>query len=61
MRWLDGTSDSMDMSLSNLQEMVKDRVACILQSMWLQRVGLNWVTEQQQRSYWESLYIQMPK
>ena len=24
-RWLDGTSDSMDMSLSKLQEIVKDR------------------------------------
>jgi len=25
MKWLDGTSDSMDMGLSKLQEMVKDR------------------------------------
>ena len=27
MRWLDGTTDSMHMSLSKLQEMVKDRKA----------------------------------
>ena len=48
MRWLDGFTDPMDMSVSKLQEIGKDRKSGMLQSMGLQRVGHNWVTEQQQ-------------
>ena len=39
MRWLDGITDSMDMSLSKLQKTAKDRKSGMLQSMVLQRVG----------------------
>ena len=39
MRWLDGITDSMDMSLSELWELVMDREAGVLQSMGSQRVG----------------------
>ena len=49
MRWSDGITDSMDMSLSKLRETAKDRKPGVLQSRGSQRVRHDWETEQQQK------------
>ena len=45
MRWRDRITDSMDLNVNKLQEIVEDRGATVLQSMELQNVTNDLVTE----------------
>ena len=47
---LDSITDSMDMNLNRLQEIVEDREARVLESIGSQRLRHNLATEQQQLS-----------
>ena len=49
MRWLNGITESMDLSLSKLGEIVKDGWPGMLQSMESQRVRHDLVSKQQQQ------------
>ena len=47
MRWLDSISNTMEMNLNKLQEIVKDREGWYAAAHGAQRVGHNLATEQQ--------------
>ena len=49
MRWLEGITDSMDMSLGGLWQLVMDREAWRVQFTGSQRVAHDWVTERNWR------------
>ena len=55
MRWLDGSSESVDMSLRNPGRYWRTEKPVVLSSMGLQRVGHNWATEQQRKHTHPSL------
>ena len=61
---LDSITDSMDMNLNRLQEIVEDREARVLESIGSQRLRHNLATEQQQLSCeledWEASALSQP-
>ena len=55
-RWFNGLTDLMDLSLSKLRDLVMDRKPGVLQSMGSQRVGHNWATELNRYAYeWQNV------
>ena len=53
-RWLNGITESMDIILSNVRELVMDREAWHATSVGLQRTGHDWATELNYVAFWDS-------
>ena len=60
MRWLDGITDSVDMSFSKIQEIVKGKEACMLQSVGSWRIRYNLATKQQNLTFQNLTYDTAP-
>ena len=59
MRWLDSITDSFDMNLEKLQEIVETEEPVMLQSIGSQRIGYVLATEQQQKRINKSHHMQL--